>query len=202
MYQVPKLIPSHHLDRHGKLEKVFSDEEIERITFFERILKLDDAMIGDGAVVEETRITKTGWIPIDQNTQFLYEKLAHIVGTINYDHFLYDIEWMENIQFTVYNGSEEGGGHYNWHRDSGLNGYAPYERKISGIIMLTDSDEYEGGELLVDVMGGNQDNALSVELNKGDLFFFDSSCHHIVKPVTKGTRKTLVFWVRGKNQLG
>ena len=106
---------------------------------------------------------------------------------------------MDNIQYTVYHGSDDG--YYGWHRDSSLFGYVPMDRKISGIIMLSDRSDYEGGELLVDVAGGDQDRAIEIGLKKGDVFIFDSSMHHCVKPVTEGIRKTLVFWVRGEGQI-
>lgn len=202
MFPVQKLIPTQPLIRHGTVTGAFSHEEIDQITFFEKIVPFEDAKVGDGesgSVDANTRITKTGWIPVDENTGFIYEKIAGLVSQANYDLFLYDINHLENLQYTIYHGSDSG--YYGWHRDSSLFGYTPMDRKISGIIMLSDESDYEGGELLVDVSGGDQDRAIQISLQKGDVFIFDSSMHHCVKPVTEGVRKTLVFWVRGEGQI-
>jgi PKHD-type hydroxylase len=61
--------------------------------------------------------------------------------------------------------------------------------------MLSDPEEYEGGELLL------KTSAFPIKtLNKkGTIIFFPSYVLHEVTPVTKGTRKTLVGWVLGPN---
>jgi len=64
--------------------------------------------------------------------------------------------------------------------------------------MLSDPDEYEGGELEINIGANTFDK---VEMEKGDVVFFDSWFTHRVNPVTRGTRRALVFWVHGINKL-
>ena len=67
-------------------------------------------------------------------------------------------------------------------------------RKLSGSIQLTDPKEYKGGELyLYDDYPGQ-----IMKQEQGTLILFPSYTLHEVKPVTKGERNSLVFWVTGK----
>lgn len=204
MYPINSLVPSRHLDRYGTMPKAFSDEEIDRILFFEKILPFKCGEVGHGDTVrEETALRKSevAHFHIDDNTRWLWEKLAHLTGTANYDLFLYDVEAIETIQFTRYNGSSdaEESGHYTWHTDALTNNYKKYDRKISGVMLLSDVTEFTGGDFEIDIHGRLM--PLKVNLEKGDLFFFDSHRSHRVTPVTSGIRKSLVFWILGKNQL-
>ena len=64
--------------------------------------------------------------------------------------------------------------------------------------MLSDPEDYEGGELEINIGGNNFDK---IEMEKGDVAFFDSWFTHRVNPVISGTRRTLVFWAHGINKL-
>ena len=66
------------------------------------------------------------------------------------------------------------------------------DRKISFSIQLSDPDDYEGGELLL-----NHGNDCVVSKTKGSMTLFPSFTVHEVKPVTKGIRYSLVGWVVG-----
>jgi predicted 2-oxoglutarate/Fe(II)-dependent dioxygenase YbiX len=63
--------------------------------------------------------------------------------------------------------------------------------------MLSDPDEYEGGDLEI-VTNGRPAEPEIVKLKKGEIVWFCPTFPHKVNPVTKGTRRTLVFWVEGK----
>lgn len=202
MYPINSLIPSKKLDRFGTMQKVFNDEEIEKILFFEKILNFNSAALRDenNTVNTSIRQSEVAFFHIDENTKWLWEKIAHLVGIANYDLFLYDIEAIDGLQFTRYNGNNiENPDHYTWHIDANVCGYRKYDRKISGVLMLSDSHDYVGGELQIDLNGSF--NATKMDLQKGDLLFFDSNRTHRVTPVTSGIRKTLVFWVSGKTQI-
>ena len=61
----------------------------------------------------------------------------------------FDINYMDDVQHTRYH--HEDHGHYDWHVDIFWdNKLTLYDRKISVIIQLTDGDEYEGGDFLID----------------------------------------------------
>ena len=200
------LIPPYDLPHFGVMKNVFDQEEIDRILFYEKILNFEKAQtIGEqqGEKLEERdkfRICDIASMMIDQNTQWLWDKIGHISAKANYDLFLYDINAIEDLNYLIYHGTENG--KYISHRDVLMHGYRRYDRKISGIMMLSDPSEYKGGDLLIDTHAtDSKEKWRKVELEKGDVVFFDSGFTHCVEPVTEGKRQVIVFWLHGKNKL-
>ena len=67
-------------------------------------------------------------------------------------------------------------------------------RKLSMVLMLSVSSEYEGGDLL---LNADRNEPTKLGMVKGRAWFFPSYVLHKVTPVTRGTRKTIVLWVGG-----
>lgn len=63
---------------------------------------------------------------------------------------------------------------------------------LSVTLFLTEPDEYEGGELLVEDTYGVH----SVKLPAGDAILYPASSLHRVNPVTQGARLASFFWVQ------
>lgn len=121
--------------------------------------------------------------------EWIYTSLTDKIVSLNSRFFRFDIwGFAEGLQFTEYNAP---GGRYDFHIDRGFN----YRiRKLSMVVQLTDPDEYEGGELELfesDVC------TIKTPNKKGTLILFPSYVVHRVKPVTKGTRHSLVGWITG-----
>jgi PKHD-type hydroxylase len=82
------------------------------------------------------------------------------------------------------------GDHFDWHID--LNIGASSLRKISISVQLSDSADYEGGDLeffLQPVLPSDRSRGLAI--------FFPSYAPHRFAPVTRGKRMSLVAWVHG-----
>jgi PKHD-type hydroxylase len=62
---------------------------------------------------------------------------------------------------------------------------------ISCTLFLSEPDEYDGGELIVEDTFGQQ----SVKLPAGDMVLYPGSSVHRVDPVTRGHRVASFFWV-------
>ena len=122
----------------------------------------------------------------------------------------FEWDWTESCQFTKYKLNQ----YYDWHCDSfgkifdspndiNVNGKI---RKLSMTCQLTDGSEYQGGELEFDFR--NYDPHMRDEskhkvqckqiLPKGSIIVFPSFVWHRVKPVTSGTRYSLVAWHLGR----
>ena len=103
--------------------------------------------------------------------------------------------------------------YHSWHCDSWDKPYDKPKtpdhgkiRKLSMTCQLTDGSEYKGGELEFDFR--NYDPHIRDELKhkiqckeilpKGSIIIFPSFVWHRVKPVTSGTRYSLVVWHLGK----
>lgn len=175
----------------------FSEDEIEKIVFLEQLQNFDKGKVGDDPnqpAPESVRNSEVAWIFPDQNSDWLFQRISGITSRVNYDHFMYNIDGIDSFQYTKY-GIDQ---HYTWHWDVAF-GWENYQRKISLIVMLSDPDEYEGGEFEI-CNNGNLDEIVSIKPAKGDIVFFASWMPHRVKPVTSGERKSLVAWVMGERQ--
>ena len=106
----------------------------------------------------------------------------------------YDINYINDIQFTKYAAGNDGGDHYGWHHDLQFFNERPFDRKISFVLQLSHKEEYEGGEFQFQ---DPYENVPPEAFNKGSVIMFPSFVPHRVTPVTEGTRYSLVSWVEG-----
>jgi PKHD-type hydroxylase len=73
-----------------------------------------------------------------------------------------------------------------------LSGDAQLRSDVSCTLFLSEPDEYDGGELIVNDTYGEHE----VKLPAGDLIVYPSSSLHRVTPVTRGARVASFFWVQ------
>ena len=76
------------------------------------------------------------------------------------------------------------------------------QRKVSIVCNITDPSEYEGGQLeIVDPSMAPDDpeeeRIIKISKERGQVCVFPSFLYHRVTPITKGTRYSLVCWLRG-----
>lgn len=62
---------------------------------------------------------------------------------------------------------------------------------LSATLFLSEPNDYDGGELVVEDTFGTQ----SIKLPAGDLILYPASSVHRVEPVTRGTRLASFFWI-------
>lgn len=63
---------------------------------------------------------------------------------------------------------------------------------LSATLFLTEPDEYDGGELIVEDSYGTH----SVKLPAGDMVLYPATSLHRVEPVTRGARVSSFFWIQ------
>jgi PKHD-type hydroxylase len=63
---------------------------------------------------------------------------------------------------------------------------------LSATLYLSEPDEYDGGELVIEDTFGVQ----SVKLAAGNLILYPASSLHHVRPVTRGARVSSFFWIQ------
>lgn len=182
---------SRHLPQFKVVEKFFSSEEIDQITALESQNELSEGTLIHGRIDKIHRDCEVFWLEPEEKTKWLFDKFGFLLGEVNHDVFMYDIDGFENFQYTKYSESQ----HYNWHIDYNWQ-FAKWKRKISATVMLSDPNEYTGGEFEI-VNNGNIEDIKSFKPNKGDIIFFASWMPHRVKPITTGIRRSLVTWVMG-----
>lgn len=140
----------------------------------------------------EIRSSSIKWIPKTNEWMWVYKKLMDLSIEANKIWGFDLISVDEDIQYTEY--YDKNDGHYDWHQDIGP-GSASL-RKVSITVQLSDSEEYEGGDL--QIWSGGQ-NIQNVERGSGVVVIFPSYMMHRVTKVTKGTRRSFVLWVGGKH---
>ena len=138
---------------------------------------------------------------------WIYKELQPFVNLAN-EHAGWNFNWerSECCQFTKYKLNQ----YYDWHCDSYSLPYTEGSskgmiRKLSMTCQLTDGSEYKGGELEFDFRQYDphmRDESKHIQkateiLPKGSIIVFPSFVWHRVKPVTKGTRYSLVMWSTG-----
>jgi len=65
-----------------------------------------------------------------------------------------------------------------------------FRTDVSSTLFLTDPDDYEGGELIIEDAYGEH----AVKLPAGDMVVYPASSLHRVAPVTRGSRWSSFFW--------
>lgn len=92
--------------------------------------------------------------------------------------------------------------HSDWHLDGSFgvqSAHMPDDivwRKLSATVALTD-DEYDGGEFEMIISAMPTNSYVKIKPSKGSILLFPPFINHRIKPITKGTRKTLVYWFCG-----
>ena len=113
----------------------------------------------------------------------------NLVNKYNFGYSLFEPNDFDNFLHTEYNSKDKG--EYDWHIDDS-NNYI-YDVKFT-VLINTSLKKYEGGEFFLYF-------GKPVLINKfskpGDIIMFKSSIYHKVNPVTKGSRNTLAFFLKG-----
>jgi len=140
------------------------------------------------------RVNKIAWVGRGEKDSFIGHLIWQQFVEVNRLNFGFDIQCIPEIQYTVY--ESDNNGHYDWHYDCEFNKLSPYDRKLTFILQLSDSDEYEGGNLLIDKVYDTPPDRDELR-EKGTMLVFPSFVRHKVTPVTKGVRRSLVAWAHG-----
>ena len=136
------------------------------------------------------RRSRISFLAHEQKNSWLYQRLWAAVQVCNPQCFDVDVVGVEpNVQVARYDSAESG--FYDWHYDFGP---AKPTRKLSISIQLSDSADYDGGDL--ELLYGNVPKQL--DRTRGAFIIFPSFMLHRVTPVTRGTRWSLVAWILGK----
>lgn len=183
-------------DHMAYWEGFLTNDEINLILAQPEWLHMQQGCVGGAgdhsAINHDIRASQVGWVGAKPELQPIWEKLSIAVAEVNRRFFQFDLTgFHEPMQLGLY--TEEQQGHYDWHTDA-----APTDnsvpRKLSMAMLLSDPSEFEGGEFQVKTCN---DEAQTLDCQRGRAWFFPSYTLHRVAPVTKGTRRSLVLWVGG-----
>lgn len=88
----------------------------------------------------------------------------------------------------------QGGEHFGVHVDNAIRQRPGFRIRsdLSCTLFLSEPEDYDGGELIIEEMYGPQ----SVKLPAGDLVLYPSKSLHRVTPVTRGARVSSFMWLQ------
>ena len=157
---------------------------------------LADAEWRDGAGTAGTRS-----VAVKQNLQLprqdaLAQRLSdEILRKLGQHPEFLSASLAEKIWPPVFNLYQDGG-HYGTHSDAALmrlpEANLTLRSDLSATLFLSDPEEYDGGELLIEQAFGAQ----AVKLAAGDMVLYPGSSLHQVTPVTRGQRICAISWIQ------
>lgn len=190
------------------LSKKFCDDLIDYAKSKEQNIGLTGAFVSkkekgkkltkkDLLDLKKKRNSNVVWL----NDPWIYNEIHPYIHEANKNagwNFQWD--WSESCQFTKYSKNQ----FYDWHCDSFQESFNSEDknfhgkiRKLSVTCSLSDQKDYTGGELEFQFRTNQNptEKRLCKEiLPRGSIVVFPSHVWHRVKPVTKGTRYSLVIW--------
>lgn len=190
---------------------MFTPPELDAIVAMKSVLQREAAQVGDAATATaigfkkisgaegtvvvkrpEIRDSDVWWLAPSTGTEWLFQRVEEIITQLNDKFFHLALSEFQGLQLTEYSGDRAG--HYGAHVDSGYSMSPTRRRKLSFSMQLSDPADYDGGELAL------YENSLTPSIiprAKGTIAVFRSHILHEVRPVTRGTRDSLVAWAEG-----
>jgi PKHD-type hydroxylase len=123
----------------------------------------------------------------------IYSFIDNKFHDANSECFGVDLRRLQDLQFTEYDSSYQG--HFAFHSDTFFD-KALYQRKLSMVIQLSDSKDYEGGDFEFGIMPTSPPDKDLLRV-QGTILVFPSFLMHKVNPVITGKRNSLVGWYEG-----
>ncbi len=139
----------------------------------------------------ETRASEIRWITPRKQLQ-LYTRISNTILDIvdaEMHNFRVDIFRTLDLQYTTYYVNNFYTRHVDMNIASARNDKQSINRKLTMVVMMSDGNEYVGGDLIV----GNK----TISRKKGTMCIFFPFIPHEVKLVTEGVRRSLVMWANG-----
>jgi PKHD-type hydroxylase len=169
-------------------DKAFTQEECKRIIEIGNNRTQKQATTHNNDK-DNVRKSKVAWLYPSDDMEWVYRRMTDIITDLNNRFFQFDLFGAtEGFQFTKY---QSPGGKYGKHIDSSP---GTLIRKLSFTLQLSKPEDYKGGDLVL-YLG---DKPETMKREQGFVALFPSYVLHEVKPVTDGTRYSLVSWITGK----
>ncbi len=176
------------------------------LTIIEKLLDRDEVLrfrkeLAGAAWIDGNQTAGTRSVAVKQNLQLdLQDELGRRLGTeilrrLGHNALFLSASLAEKIWPPVFN-LYQSGGHYGTHSDAALmrlpGSGLSIRSDLSATLFLSDPEDYDGGELLIEEQFGAQ----AVKLEAGDMVLYPSSSLHQVTAVTRGQRICAITWMQ------
>ena len=182
------LFTEHKIEPFVYVDKLFTPSQCKTIIQIGKNAVLDKALVGGENQDDVSfRKSRTSWISPIYGNRWIFQKITDAAIYVNSQFFKFDLfGFVEGIQFAEY---ASPGGKFDPHIDFMYGGKI---RKLTISVQLSDENDYEGGDLVC-----NYGGEMILPRGQGAAIAYPSYALHGVKPVTKGTRYSLVIWITG-----
>lgn len=166
----------------------------QQVAEFRARLREADWVDGRATVgVQGAQVKKNRQLPVDESVA---RELGEIILKALYANPLFMSAALPlRIVPPLFN-AYAGGEHYGFHVDGAIRlvpgSNLSLRTDVSSTLFLSEPEEYEGGELIVQDTYGSHE----VKLPAGDLILYPSTSLHQVAPVTQGERVCSFFWTQ------
>lgn len=173
------------------IPNAFSIEQCDHIRQVVAAQPANDARLVGLTSDHSIRRADLVWLDEVPGMDWVMDRIIDVVRQANRAVYDFDLrEFGESPQVARYGAEREG--HFDWHSDIGEGALAS-KRKLTMVVQLTPSQEYEGGEL--EVMPSH--HVVTAERAQGCATLFPAMLLHRVVPVTAGERHSLTIWAHG-----
>lgn len=175
-----------------QIPEVFSKAEVKALR-----ARLDAGLWADGnATSGHQSATAKKNLQLPEESDVAKEVSALVVQALNANPMFVAAALPHTIFPPLFN-RYEGGGEFGLHVDNAIrqsrNGGAIRIRSdLSATLFLSEPEDYDGGELIIEEMYGSQ----AIKLPAGDLVLYPSKSLHRVTPVTRGARVSSFMWMQ------
>ena len=179
---------THTIAPYGCVSGVFTPEQCAEIIRIGTNSQLGQATVGADCRGDDIRKCRSSNLEIKGN-EWIFKDLSDAAILVNSNYFNFDLAgFAEGIVFLEYTAPD---GKYTQHVDCQ---YSSPVRKLSISVQLSDETAYVGGDVALTYASTEQ---LYAPRTQGSLVAFPSYALHEVKPITEGTRYSLVGWITG-----
>jgi PKHD-type hydroxylase len=169
----------------------FTPQECDRIVDAGQTVDATEALLVGQTRDHNLRRADLVWLDEVAGMGWVMDRMIDLVRKSNAVRFDFDLrEFAESPQVAHYNASREG--HFAWHADIG-DGPLARKRKLTIVVQLSASGEYDGGNLEVRPSAQIE----TADRAQGSVMIFPSFHLHQVTPVTRGARNSLTVWAHG-----
>lgn len=174
------------------LKHILSSEEVQAA----RALMSEEAPWVDGrSSAGGQAVTQKQNLQIAQDSEAAQQLRTTVLAAVQRDPLFFSATLPKKIFNPMFNRYGGNANHYGAHVDGAvLRSHATQQwvrSDISCTLFVSDPDDYEGGELVVNDTFGQR----RVKLPAGDMVIYPGTSVHGVEPVTRGQRLASFFWI-------
>lgn len=175
-----------------QIPEVFSKAEVKALR-----ARLDAGPWADGnATSGHQSATAKKNLQLPEESDVAKEVSALVVQALNANPMFVAAALPHTIFPPLFN-RYEGGGEFGLHVDNAIRqsrtgGAIRIRSDLSATLFLSEPEDYDGGELIIEEMYGSQ----AIKLPAGDLVLYPSKSLHRVTPVTRGARVSSFMWMQ------